>query len=108
VGWSKACEIVFTGRTLSAEQCLELGLVSRVVDDAALRDEVRALASEIAANAPLAVQGTKRMMRIAMDETFEANVHHVFLQLLPLFRSKDFQEGLASYIEKRPPKFEGR
>jgi hypothetical protein len=35
-------------------------------------------------------------------------VHHVFLQLLPLFRSRDFQEGVASFLEKRPPKFEGR
>jgi len=54
------------------------------------------------------VQATKRMMRMAMDETFEANVHHVFLQLLPLFRSDDFKEGLAAFIERRDPKFEGR
>jgi len=108
VGWSRACEIAFTGRTLDAEQCLSLGLVSRVVDDGALADEVQALAEEIAANAPLAVQATKRMMRLGLDETFEANVHHVFLQLLPLFRSHDFQEGMRSFLEKRPPKFEGR
>ena len=42
------------------------------------------------------------------DETFEANVHHVYLQLLPLFRSQDFQEGVKSFIERRPPKFTGR
>jgi enoyl-CoA hydratase/carnithine racemase len=108
VGWSRACEIAFTGRNLDAEQCLALGLVSRVVPDDELAAEAQALAEEIAANAPLAVQATKRMMRLGLDETFEANVHHVFLQLLPLFRSKDFQEGLRAFVEKRPPKFEGR
>ena len=108
VGWSKACEIMFTGRTLKPEQCLELGIVSEVVPAAELMPHVRALAAEIAANAPLAVQGTKRMMRMGQDETFEANVHHVYLQLLPLFRSKDFKEGVQSFLEKRKPEFEGR
>ena len=108
VGWSRAAEIMFTGRTLEAPQLLELGLVSRVVPAERLRSEVLGVANEIAENAPLAVQATKRMMRMGQNETFEANVHHVFLQLLPLFRSKDFQEGMKSFLEKRAPHFEGR
>ena len=108
VGWAKASEIFFTGRTLSASECLELGLVSKVVPGELLMKEALALAHEIAANAPLAVQGTKRMMRMALTETFEANVHHVYLQLLPLFRTKDFAEGVKSFLEKRPAKFEGK
>jgi enoyl-CoA hydratase/carnithine racemase len=108
VGWAKACEIAFTGRTLDAQECLALGLVNKVVPAELLEKEVRALAEEIAANAPLAVQATKRMMRMGQDETFEANVHHVYLQLLPLFRSQDFAEGVKSFIERRPPKFTGR
>jgi len=108
LGWSKAAEIIFTGRTLSAKECLDLGLVSSVVPDAGLGDAVRALADEIAGNAPLAVRASKRMMRAAMSEEFGNHVHHVFLELLPLFRSKDFQEGMMSFLEKRPPSFEGR
>lgn len=108
VGWSKAAEIIFTGRTLGAKECLDLGLVSQVVSDATLADATRAVAEEIAANAPLAVRASKRMMRAAMSEEFGNHVHHVFLELLPLFRSNDFQEGMHSFLEKRPPQFEGR
>jgi len=68
----------------------------------------QALGREIAANAPLAVQASKRMMRMGMNETFDDHVHHVFLQLLPLFQSEDFKEGMASFMEKRRPSFTGR
>lgn len=108
VGWAKASEIIFTGRTLSAEECLEIGLVNAVVPDGALAGEVKALAEEIAGNAPLAVRASKRLMRAGLEETFSDHVHHVYLQLLPLFATKDFREGMASFLEKRPPSFEGR
>ena len=108
IGWARACEIAFTGRTLSAQQCLELGLVNRVVPHELFEKEVRALAEEIAANAPLAVQATKRMMRLGLEDSFESNVHQVYLQLLPLFRTRDFQEGVRAFLESRPPRFEGR
>jgi enoyl-CoA hydratase/carnithine racemase len=108
VGRAKAAELIFTGRTLSAEEGLELGLVNKVVDDDALGQEVAAMAAEIAGNAPLAVRAAKRMMRAADEESFDQNVHHVYLQLLPLFRTNDFREAMASFVEKRPPRFEGR
>jgi enoyl-CoA hydratase/carnithine racemase len=108
VGWAKACELAFTGRTLAASECLELGLVNKVVPHELFDKEVRALAEEIAGNAPLAVQAIKRMMRLGLEESFESNVHQVYLQLLPLFRTRDFQEGVRAFLEGRPARFEGR
>jgi len=107
IGWSKAAELIFTGRTIEADECLALGLVSRLVPAEKLMEEAKALAVEISENAPLAVQASKRMMRMGLDEPFAYHVHHVFLQTLTLTRTKDFEEGVRSFLEKRKPTFQG-
>ena len=107
VGWSKAAELLFTARTLKAAEARDLGLISQVVEPDELMDVAMTLAAEIAANAPLAVRASKRLMRHAMTEGLEDHVQRQYLALLPLFGTKDFREGLASYLEKRPPEFNG-
>jgi enoyl-CoA hydratase/carnithine racemase len=108
LGWAKAAELIFTGRTLSARESLELGLVNHVVPDAELAAKTREIALEMAANAPLAVQSAKRLMRMGLSETFNDHVHHVYLQFLQLIRTGDFREGMTSFLEKRPADFKGR
>lgn len=108
IGWAKATELIFTGRTLSAAESLAWGLANEVVPDAELMGRARAVAREIAANAPLAVQAAKRMMRMGLNETFPDHVHHVYLQLLPLFKTQDMAEGMAAFMAKRPPLFTGK
>lgn len=108
VGYSQAAEIFFTGETLDAARLRELGLVSRIVPTEELMPAALSLAERIAANAPLAVRSAKRMLRYGAEEPFSSHVQRVFLQLLPLFQTKDFREGIASFLEKRPADFQGR
>lgn len=108
VGWQKACEVVLLGRHLDAHEIARLGLCNTVVSHDELMPEARRWADEIAANPPLAVEAAKRGMRYALDSTFEANAHFLMAELRQLMRTSDFEEGVRSFVEKRPATFEGR
>ena len=60
-----------------------------------------------AANAPLAITEMKRLFRHGLTQDFESHSHHVLLSVMQLFRSNDFREGVAAFMEKRSPTFTG-
>lgn len=108
IGWEQASRFYFLGEDMDAEEALRIGVVSELADDPdAARDRARHLAEQVAAMPPRAVQAAKRMMRAGRTDGYAEHVERVLQQLLPMFRTADFAEAVAAFLEKRDPTFTG-
>lgn len=105
IGRGQVAELLFTGRDFDAAEALRIGLVNRVVDD--VHAHAATVASEIAANSPLVVQGAKEVLRLQADMSVEAALDHMALWNAAFLMSNDINEAMTAHFEKRPPDYTG-
>lgn len=108
LGIARAKDLVYTARIVAAAEALELGLVARVVADAKLEAEARALAVEMAESATYALALAKKMFHSMYVPTLEQLLELETLASGAARLTHDHQEGVAAFKEKRPPRFQGR
>ncbi len=108
VGYNKACEILFSAKTLKAEDLLRLGLVNQLVSSEDLLSVTAALSSRIAAGPAMALMLQKRVLRNAVSTSFEQNRDFEAVSQIFASQSDDCAEGLAAALERRKPGFKGR
>jgi len=103
-----ALEMIFTAKKINAAEAYRIGLVNRVTPQAELMNAAIALANEICANAPLAVQTAKMAVWKGLELPLADGLRLENLLGEPLRQSEDTQEGIAAFAEKRKPQFQGK
>ena len=108
VGAGHTAELALTGKDIGAERARDIGLVNDVLPDVeAVQKAAIEMAHEIAANSPLAVQGTKHVLRAADGKSVDEALEYVALWNSSFLQSNDLMEAMAAFVEKRPPEFKG-
>lgn len=108
-GRGMAREMAYTGKRLTADRALRCGLVNEVYEDKEkLLEGAREMAAEIAANSPLAVQGTKAVLNYSDEHTTEEGLEYVAQWNSAFLHSEDLKEAITAFVEKRQPEFHGR
>jgi len=107
VGHAHARTLLFTGERIDAHEAARIGLVNRVVPEAALERTVAAMAQGIAANAPLSVSGMKLILDQVLRDPAERDMEAVAQAVARCFDSADYTEGRTAFMAKRQPAFRG-
>jgi enoyl-CoA hydratase/carnithine racemase len=109
VGMHNACDLLFSGRIIDAAEALRMGLVNRVVPHENLLASVRETALELATLcSPRSLRIMKRQLYTDLFADLGASITKADREMVASFGTEDFREGVASFLERRPPRFSGR
>ncbi|GBD15169.1 Short-chain-enoyl-CoA hydratase [bacterium HR26] len=107
IGPGLARELIYTGRRVGAQEALRIGLVNAVYPPGELLERARALAADIARNAPVAVRLSKEAIRRGLDVDLETGLALEAQAFALAFSTADQREGMSAFLEKRSPEFRG-
>lgn len=108
VGEGRAMEMILTGDLIDAQKAYGIGLVNRVVPQTELMPCVKELAAKLAAKPPLAVKLAKNAVHTGLNMSLAEGIEYENKLFAILCGSRDKQEGVAAFLEKRPPDFQGK
>lgn len=108
VGVSKAKELIYTGDMIDAEEALRIGLISKVVEQEKLLEEAYGIAKKIMSKGLVAVSLAKEAINKSLEVDIDSGMEYEANAFAMCFGTQDQKEGMAAFLEKRAPKFEGR
>ncbi len=108
IGKGRACELIFSGDHVSAEEAVSMGLVNRAVPPQQLMAETRRLAKRIAGQGPVAVARAKAAINQALQTSLDAGLAFELEAVTLTFGTEDQEEGMTAFVERRKPEFKGR
>lgn len=107
VGWKRATEMMFTGDMITAQRAAELGMINSVAPDGELMSQAMAMAERLAAAPTAALGQIKKLLEASAANDYGNQLDLERMAQIESGKTKDFVEGVASFLEKRPPRFVG-
>jgi len=108
VGWKRAAELMITGDVISSSRAFEMGMINAVVPDDELISQALAMAEKLAQAPTAAIGRIKELLEASATNDYGGQLELERKAQIQTGKTKDFREGVAAFLEKRPPKFVGQ
>lgn len=108
VGEKQARDLLLTGRIITADEALRLGLINEVIDPEKLLARAQELSQQLMENSPASLLVTKRILKNFVREDLDAQIQSAVRENAAIRGTQDFREGITSFLEKRKPKWTGK